>query len=88
MKNSGWKLVEAWELLAAGTLGGGWDGLGGLEVSSPGLRSVSESADLRGFGARAFPVFPVPASPSILLRAVRDLARWMFSTVGGVMCLL
>ena len=93
LKNSGWKLELAWEFLLlpglAGTLGGGWDGRGGLPVTLPGtLRSVRESADLRGFGARGFPAFPAPSSsPSILLRAVSDLARWMFSTVGGVMCL-
>ena len=48
-----------------------------------------ESAARRGLGAGAldFPDLPLSLSSSSLLSAVSDLALWMFSTVGGVMCL-
>ena len=87
MKNSGWKLDTL------GALGGGSRGRGGLT-----RRSVMESAARRllepGAGARLLAlllllvvvVVEASLSPS-WWSAVRDLARWIPSTVGGVMCL-
>ena len=87
MKNSGWKLDTL------GALGGGSRGRGGLT-----RRSVIESAARRllepGAGARLLAllllvvvvVVEASLSPS-WWSAVRDLARWIPSTVGGVMCL-
>ena len=84
MKNSGWKLDTL------GALGGGSRGRGGLT-----RRSVMESAARRllepGAGARLLTllllvVVEASLSPS-WWSAVRDLARWIPSTVGGVMCL-
>ena len=83
MKNSGWKLDTL------GALGGGSRGRGGLT-----RRSVMESAARRlpepGAGARLLAllllvVVEASLSPS-WWSAVRDLARWIPSTVGGVMC--
>ena len=92
MKNSGWKLetIERLDLVEAGLallgiLGGGSRGLGGLILSS-----VIESAALRGLGAGALNLPDLPrflSSSSSLFSAVSDLALWMLSTVGGVMCL-
>ena len=67
-----------------GTPGGASFGLEGFI-----LRSVIESAVRRGFGAMAllFGPFNLSLSSSMVLRAVRDFALCMFSTVGGVMCL-
>ena len=83
LKNSGWKL-DIWdelrlllrmlELLCnrsilVGIFGGGSLGLGGLI-----LKSVMESADLRGLGAGALDLAVFEDMSSILLRAVKDFA--------------
>ena len=83
MKNSGWKLDTL------GALGGGSSGRRGRSVMESAARRLLEP----GAGARLLAllllvVVEVEASLSpSWWSAVRDLARWIPSTVGGVMCL-